>query len=781
MSNLDFRDIEKLPIDFEDIVQTLKTRIQNRLPNRWTDFLASNFGIELLEAFAYEAALMNYYINANINECFMPTAKTKNAVYNLAKTIGYKPRQPSQAIATVKFYLETPHDKNIYIPMYTKLITDSGIPFYTTKNVILYAGETSVEVIAKSGTLNSETFISTGIVGYKYKLRQFPVNAIEYVKVNDVEYQYIDFIDIEAQERYYTTEYSNDFSCSIKFGDGVYGINPAKNSIIEVFYVTGADNTHNVAPFSINNIIDPIYDSSNMLVNVNVTNIHNAVGGSSSESVDEVKRNAPSIYRTQHRCVTTQDFRDILLAQPGVSKVSIIDHYTMNEIGIFGVKAAVIPDGGGYPNSAFKKNLLSLLEEKKIVATQVEVIDPTYIPFDVDISIQTQPKIPSNIITNNIRKVIYNYLHWQNRDFGESVSKSEIYRLVSDVPGVLAINSLSLNESAKIYVNEIPEDNSNKIKVVDLIKTLNVGTKINILNLDGITVLTTKIIDIDNDIITISSPIKSYMNIGHGSLIYPVLEVDGYHKYGTKEIRIKNQLSSSGNTKEYPLLNTSYLTVYFNSNPEKKYQILFRNGDIIYLDKPIDTDILDGTEIIVTHKKNTPTLDSVVTIGSSVLKLKSYPRFSKGASLIKNEMITFTNSTISMIRTSSGIDNINSAMNDEYLSKIEKIYINANNVFTPNIDYILINNGKTIIWTDIGKAKLPANTRYYIDIVEKVINTTSKDIIYYVKNITGKYVEISPTATEKMSENTTFEYITDIYQLLPYEIADIGNININLV
>jgi len=32
-----------------------------------------------------------------------------------------------------------------------------------------------------------------------------------------------------------------------------------------------------------------------------------------------------------------------------------------------------------------------------------------------------------------------------------------------------------------------------------------------------------------------------------------------------------------------------------------------------------------------------------------------------------------------------------------------------------------------------------------------------------------------------MSENTTFEYITDIYQLLPYEIADIGNININLV
>lgn len=781
MADLDFKDIEKLPVDFEEIVATLKARVQNRLPNRWTDFLASNFGVELLEAVAYEATLMNYYVNANVNECFMPTAKTKNAVYNLAKSIGYSPHQPSQAIATVKFYISSAHTKNINIPIYTRVSSSNGIPFYTTENKVLYAGETSVEVIAKSGTLNTETFICTGIAGYKYKLRNSPVNAIEYVKVNGVEYSYSEYIDIESQDKYYTTEFTNDFICSIKFGDGTYGINPAKNTIIEVYYVTGADSTHNVNPFTIVNVSDNLYDSSNALINVSVTNMQNAVGGSSAETPDEVKRNAPSIYRTQHRCVTAQDFRDITLVQAGVNKVSVIDNSVMDEIGIFGVKVAVIPDGGGYPNNAFKENLLGILEEKKIAATQVEIVDPAYIPFDVDLSIQVQPRISSAVVTNNIRKAIYDYLYWENRDFGDYVSKQEIYRLVSDVPGVLTIDNLVINENRTIYVNEVPSNGATQIAIVDSINTLNIGTKISIMDLDGASALVTTISDISNGVITINDPITTSMNIGQGSLIYPILEVEGDHKYGTKEITLKNESTPGAEVRDYALLNMSYLTIYFDNVPEKEYQILFRIGDVIYLNQPIDIDISDGTEITVLYKKNVPTLDSVATSGSPILKMKSYPRFSKGASLIRKEMISFDSDTISLTRSSSGIDYISSAMDTNYLSAVDRIYTNSSNVFIPNRDYVLSDNGKIITWTETGKAKIPINTKYYMDIVKKVVNTTPTEIVHYVKNITGKYVEISPAVPERLVENTTFDYITDIYQLLPYEIADLGNININLI
>ena len=59
-------NIEQLPIDFEEICEVLKERIKTRLPERWTDFLASNFGVELLEAVAYEASLLNYYVNSRV-------------------------------------------------------------------------------------------------------------------------------------------------------------------------------------------------------------------------------------------------------------------------------------------------------------------------------------------------------------------------------------------------------------------------------------------------------------------------------------------------------------------------------------------------------------------------------------------------------------------------------------------------------------------------------------------------------------------------------------------
>ncbi len=779
---IDFRDIEKLPVDFEEIVQTLKARIQNRLPNRWTDFLASNFGVELLEAVAYEATLMNYYLNSSVNECFMPTAKTQNAVYNLAKSIGYNPNPPSQSIVTLRFYIPSTHTYNINIPIYTKVLSKNGIPFYTIENKVLYAGETYVDVNAKSGTLYDETMICTGVANYKYTLKNYPVNSIEYVKVNNVEYTYAEFMDLETTDPYYSISYSNEFKASIFFGDGTYGSNPAKNSIIEIYYVTGADSSHNLNPYSINQISDTIYDSTNAIVtNISVINPQNSVGASDAETLDEVKRNAPSIYRTQNRCVTLQDFRDITIMQPGVNKVSVIDNSIMDEVGLFGVKVCVIPDGGGYPNTAFKESLLDTLENKKIISTQVDIIDPAYIPFDVNLTIQIQPKISSSVVTNRIRKVIYDYLYWENRDFGDYVSKQEIYRLISDVPGVLTIDNLTINENRTIYVNEVPANGATQITIIDSINTLNIGTKISILDLNGASALITTISDISNGVITINDPITTSMNIGQGSLIYPILEVEGDHKYGTKEITLKNESTPGAEVRDYALLNMSYLTIYFDNVPEKEYQILFRIGDVIYLNQPIDIDISDGTEITVLYKKNVPTLDSVATSGSPILKMKSYPRFSKGASLIRKEMISFDSDTISLTRSSSGIDYISSAMDTNYLSAVDRIYTNSSNVFIPNIDYVLSDNGKIITWTETGKAKITINTKYYIDIVKKVVNTTPTEIVHYVKNITGKYVEISPAVPERLVENTTFDYITDIYQLLPYEIADLGNININLI
>lgn len=784
MADLNLTNIERLPIDFEEIMQLLKNRVQSRLPNRWTDFLASNFGVELLEAFAYEATLMNYYINSSINECFLPTAKTKTGVYSLAKTIGYNPKPPSQAIVKLKFYLDTPYNKNIIIPKYTKLSSSSGIPFYTTENKVLYVGETFVEVEAKSGTLVEESLISSGIPRDRYKLRQFPVNSVEYVSINDELYKEIDFIDVPGQDKYFMLEFDDNFYGYISFGDGNYGVNPGKNLIIDVLYVVGADSSHNVMPFQITNISDLIYDAENNVVNnIRVINEQSANGASDGESLTDVKRNASSIYRTQKRCVTRQDYEDLIHTLPGVKKVSVIDHSLMDEIGIFGVKIAVIPENQKYPSESFKQRINDFLEEKKMIATQVDIIDPSYITFDVNLSISLQQTMSSSVISNKIREVVRNYLSWENRNFGEEVSKLELYRRISEIPGIASINNLVLEENRSIYVTEAPADGSNVIKYFDSINMLRPGAEILILNLNSELVLSTKIVSINETLseLTITDHVSSEMNIGVGSLIYPVLTTATNHQYGEKEISFSLGDTITGGQINYSLLNFSNITIYLNDSPNKYYKVLFRIGNKLYLNEPIDRDIPAGTKIIILHKKYIPTLMTSLAPGSDTFYLTDYPRFDKGAQLIKSSMISFIPDTIVMIRRTGTTDYMSTVMDEDYLARISKIYTNDLTIFEENVDYRLVNSGKAIEWTDGGRTKLPSNSRYYVDIIKKVVDTSDSDIIYYVKNVNKKVVTVTPMTNKKIDELTTFEYISDTYKLLPNEISDVGTISITVI
>ncbi|HOB26071.1 MAG TPA: baseplate J/gp47 family protein [Bacilli bacterium] len=782
MNNLNLIDIERLPIDFEEIVELLKNRVQARLPNRWTDFLASNFGVELLEAFAYEATLMNYYLNMSVNECFLPTAKTKTGVYSLAKTIGYNPSPPSQSIVTLKFYLDNPHSRDIIIPKYTIVTSRDGIPFYTTENKVLYSGETNILVEAKSGTLVEESFISTGEPRRRYKLRQFPVSFIELLTINDEIYTRVDFIDAPGQGKYFTVDYDSEFYAYISFGDGNYGINPAKNLIVNVLYVVGVNSKHNVMPFQITTINDFIFDSENNVVsNIKVINEQNAVGASNGESIDEVKRNAPSIYRTQSRCVTRQDFEDIALTIPGVDKVSVIDNSMMDEIGIFGVKVCVIPKDQKYPTESFKNYIKNILEEKKIVSTQVDVIDPTFIPYDVNINININPNLSSSIISNKIREVVNNYLSYKNRDFGEEVSKQELYRLISNISEINTIHNLTVDENRSIYITEVPS--SNRVRFVDNINMLKAGAVINILNLNKELALTTKIIDINEELseAVIEDNITTDMNIGFGSLIYPVLETSIDHTYGEKEINFKVNYLSGGQQIDFALMNFSNITIYFSDLPNKYYKVLYKISNKLYLSEPIDRDIPSNTKIIIVNKKYVPTLKTNVPRGSDTLLFTDYPRFSKGTELVKNSMISFIPDTIMMIKSGSTVDYIGTAMDLNYLTKINKIYINKNIEFEENLDYKLVDNGRIIEWTTIGRTKITPNTKFYIDIIKKVVNTSDTDLIYYVKSVDKKKVIITPTTAVKMDELTTFDYTTETYVLLPNEIADVGIVNITVI
>lgn len=787
VSNLfDFSEIKRLPIDFEEIVELLKYRIQSRLPNAWQDFLLSNTGVELLEAIAYEATLMFYQMNATLNEAFLPTAKTDESVFKLARQIGYSPYQARQASGEAVIYVDSPHTKDIYIPAYTIFSTTSGTKFYNKEDYILSATQTEMTIDIYSGTLNEDTLLSTGVVGNKYQLTNYPVNAIEYVTVNGKEYEGVDFIDTTGENYFYVLTRNYEGIGYISFGDDTYGVNPDKNSTIVVKYVTGVSQEDNVSSGAINTIVSSIYDANNALVNdIHIVNLNVTTGATDKETSTSIKQNAPAVFRTQYRCVTKQDYKDLIMANFGISKISVLDNDDMSEIGLYGTKICAIPSTGGYLSDTMEDSIMEYIDEKKTLGTISEFIDPSYIAFDVIATVTLLKGVSENVVENNIKKVINDYLHWTNREFGDSVSTSEIYRRISAVEGVNNIVNLTVEESRQIYVKETPLDNVNKLKIFDSMNVLEVGAKISIFDTDDNNVFSSIITNIEDDTYTFSDTITADMGIVSGSVIYPVFIVSGDHTYGTKKISISNLKNlvdvnvSNNDSTVYAYMNVSYLTVYFSDNVSKTYKLLYRLGDDIYLSDKLDRDIPDGTEMYVVNKTNFPVLASTGTKNSTIIILKDYPRFDVGATLTPKDLISFDNSTtLTMTRSSINVDYLSALISPSEIVKITNVY-SATKKFTENIDYTIDYTNYSINWTVTGQSKISTSTTYYVTLVKKVIQTTSEISQYYVKSIDEKNVYISPSLSSTIPELTEFIYDSDSYRLLNYEIATTGTINIS--
>ena len=782
----DFTEIKRLPIDFEEIMELLKHRIQTRLPNRWQDFLLSNTGVELLEAVAYEATLIFYQMNATLNEAFLPTAKTDESVYKLARQIGYSPYQAKQSYGQVDIYVDNQHTKDIIIPAYTVFSASNGSKFYNKQQYILSATQTSITVDVYSGVLNEDVLLSTGVVGSHYQLTNYPVNAIEYVKVNDKDYTGVDFIDQSGENYFYILTRNYEGVGFISFGDNTYGVNPDRNSTIRVKYVTGVSKEDNVGSGAINTIVNNIYDANNVLVtDIHVVNMNITTGAIDKESNLSIKQNAPAVFRTQNRCVTKQDYEDLVMANFGISKMTVLDNSDLSEIGIYGTKLCAIPSTGGYLSDTMKNSIMEFVNNKKTLGTIPEFIDPAYIAFDVNLTVTLLKDMSQNIAENNIKKVINDYLHWTNRDFGDNVSTAEIYRRISTVEGVNNIVNLTVDESRQIYVKETPLNNVNKLKIFDSMNVLQVGAKISIFDTNNINVFSSIITDITDDVYTFSNFITSDMGIVSGSIIYPIFTVNGNHTYGTKKITISNlknlvdvNVSNNDNT-VYAYMNVSYLTVYFSDDISKTYKLLYRLGDDIYLSDKIDRDIPDGTEMYVVNKTNFPVLSTTGSKDSSIIVLQDYPRFDIGATLTPKDLISFDNSkTLNMSRSSINVDYLTSVILPSEIVKVANVY-SATTKFTENIDYTIDYSNYSINWTVTGQSKIAPSSPYYVDVIRKVIKSTTEISQYYVKAIDGKNISISPSLSTTIPELTEFMYNSDTYRLLDYEIATVGTINIS--
>jgi len=473
--------------DYYSLREEVIARVQDRIPS-WTATDPHDFGVALVEAFAYLGDIMTYYIDRAANEAFIDTATQRSSVINIASTYGYTVAGYSAAFTNLTF--TNTATSSLTIPEGTIVSGDiiSGdtvqtVEFTTEVDCVVYGADAETQtpgqgvvsanhgrsVITISGNANSNGELigtSSGLPNMYFELGETPVvsGSIEiYVQEGDVfskwkQVQHL--IDYGPSDLVFTTYTDENDIVSINFGDGISGAIPTLFSEIRAKYTIGGGVVGNVPSGSLTTIVYvPGLTESQMTALQNtltVTNDTTGLGGNEPDSIETIRMIAPMSLRANNRAVTRQDYADLALR----SSVSGSSVAKANATGTWpSVTLYIAPsrsdqdsdiapglDGtgvtlNGNPTIEFTtlaSDVTSYLSDKIMMGTTVSVQPPTYVDVLIAIQYTKQDQYSTSEVELGIKNALLSKFGYTNMFFQQTITPQNIEYQLSRVPGVLS-------------------------------------------------------------------------------------------------------------------------------------------------------------------------------------------------------------------------------------------------------------------------------------------------------------------------------------------------------
>jgi hypothetical protein len=458
--------------DYTSIVQDLLNAVPSFLP-AWVSTSMNDFGIALLELFAWTADIDNYYIDRIANEAFLPTAQLRQSILNLASLIDYQPASPHPSVAYMSLTLqigapaatlpagsqfstaatttqaailfETPVD-------YTLPANTTGAPVSITTAIGPNNQTVSIQAV-QSVTITAEAVgTSVGTLGQTFALYNPDVidgSVTVFVDEGSGPSQWIfynELLDAGPTTPAFNVAVDANGVYYLVFGNNINGRVPVSGGIITANYQTTSGLAGNVAANSI------VVDRTNTTLFSAVTNVNPATGGSDAETNDQIRANAPKSLTALNRCVSLQDYASVALGLPAVTKAAATSSVTSSVIlyahpvgGPYDVdtlQTLVLDPNQGLGVQLTNANGTGYLDSRKPAGTSVTVLPPTYdgapgyLPVVLTIDVNVLPQYLGNQVAQDVTTALDNFLDFGSMNFGALITESAIYHVVMAVPGV---------------------------------------------------------------------------------------------------------------------------------------------------------------------------------------------------------------------------------------------------------------------------------------------------------------------------------------------------------
>lgn len=254
-------------------------------------------------------------------------------------------------------------------------------------------------------------------------------------------------------------------SGAVTFGDLVHGMIPpaGKDNIKCAYYSYGGGSVGNVPENTVTKL------RTALPYIAGVTNPIKAFGGYDQEVLERAKQRGPQTLKHRGRAVTYEDYEWLVREiAPEVCKVKCLpttdSSFESNRAGW--VTIIVVPydlKPRPLPNQELLTLIRNYLEQNCLTSLvteqpQINLIGPSYLGIGVDTTIVYDSIESAKVIENEVKERLTEFFHPligggdnQGWDFGRNIYISEIYEVISKVPGVNYVANLSINPGIQLY------------------------------------------------------------------------------------------------------------------------------------------------------------------------------------------------------------------------------------------------------------------------------------------------------------------------------------------
>lgn len=518
--------IDYLSRDYDSFRQAVVDLIPLKIPE-WTDRSEADFGIALVEMFAYMADILSYYQDRIANEAFLHSAQERRSVIEHLRLIGYEMAPAAAAagklsvivannVASVvevrkgdQFATQSGKDRRSVTFEYTgnepliidfsKATPDSatkpdGTPLKSFKEIPdaipVREGKSILnELIGVSNGAPNQRFhltqpkllrdtleitVDTGVPARPWRLRKnlvYSGRALTLAQLDALLYQErigSTLAFSRAPDQDYMIETDQDEITTVIFGDGQYGQIPTTGARIVANYRVGGGAVGNVGAGQIKGIANA---PQLQLLGAKVVNRKPASGGAERETIDQAIKYGPTVFGSMQRAVTADDYVAQAKLFPGVSKARAeAPNWNI-------VKLYIAPNGNGEPpTDLLKQDLLTYFEDKRMLTSFVQIENPDYVQIQIKAEIVVVPYFIREKVSADAASALTQLFAFEKVDFKQVLYLSKIYEALEALDGIDSVfvprfrragagEAIPSEGRIALKVNEIPVLNPEDIVI----------------------------------------------------------------------------------------------------------------------------------------------------------------------------------------------------------------------------------------------------------------------------------------------------------------------------